>query len=55
MTILSKQVYTYTAVRNVIVNKAQKAYVYGVASSLSNIEEYGIEGEIPTRIMSLYI
>ena len=39
-------------VKNVIVKKLQKYFGYEVASSLNNLEEYVIEVEIPTRIMS---
>ena len=43
MTSSSKQVYTYTEVKDDIVQKFQKAYGYEVESSLSNLEEYVIE------------
>ena len=36
-----------------LVYKVQKSYVYDAVSSLRDMEEYGIEGEIPTIIMSL--
>ena len=36
----SKQVYTYTAVKDTIVQKVKKAYGYEVASSLRDLEEY---------------
>ena len=48
-----KQVYTYTAVKDIIVQKVQKAYVYEMESSLRDLEEYETEVERPTRIMSL--
>ena len=48
-----KQVYTYTAVKDVIFQRLKKCYGYEVASSLRYLEEYNMEGEIPTRIMRL--
>ena len=53
MTSSSKQVYTYTAVKEVIFQKVQKSYGYEVARSLRVLEEYDTEGEIPTIIMNL--
>ena len=53
MTSLIKQAYTYTAVKDVIVHKVKKFYVYDVESSLRGIEEYDMGGEITTRVMSL--
>ena len=50
MTRSSKQVYTYTEVKDVIFHKLQKYYVYEVASSLRDIEAYDMEGKRPTRI-----
>ena len=38
---------------DIIVQKVQTVYGYEVASSLMDLEEYDMEGEIPTRIMSL--
>ena len=52
VTNLSKTFYTHMTVKNVIVKKLQKYFGYEVASSLNNLEEYVIEVEIPTRIMS---
>ena len=49
----SKQVYTYTAVKDVILEKGQKTYGCEVISSLRYLEKYGMESERPTRIMSL--
>ena len=40
-------------VKDLIVEKVQKYYEYEVVSSLMYLEEYDIEGEITTRIMSL--
>ena len=51
MTSSSKQVYTNTEFRGALVQKVQKAYGYDAASSLNDIEEHGIKGEIPTIIM----
>ena len=53
MTRVSKQFYTYTAVKKVIFQKVQKSYGYEVPSSLRDLEEYGMEYEIPTIMMSL--
>ena len=53
MTISSKQVYNYTAVKDVIFHKVQKYYGYEVAITFRDVEESDIEGEIPTRIMIL--
>ena len=54
MNTLSKQVYNYTAVKDAIFQRIQKSDGYEVASSLRDLEEYDMEGEIPTIIMSLY-
>ena len=54
MNTLSKQVYNNTAVKDVIFQRIQKSDGYEVASSLRYLEEYDMEGEIPTIIMSLY-
>ena len=40
MTGSSKQVYTYMAVKYIIVHKVQKSYGCEVESSLSDLEEY---------------
>ena len=53
MTSSSKQVYTYTAVKDITFHKVQEYYGCEVASSFRDIEEYGIKGEKPTIIMSL--
>ena len=49
----SKQVYTYTAVRYILFHKVQKSYGYEVLISFRDIEEYCMEYERPTKIMSL--
>ena len=53
MKISSKQVYTYTEVKGEFSYKVQKAYIYDAESSLRYLEEYKIEGERTTGIMSL--
>ena len=53
MKIFIKQVFTYTSVKEIFVQKVQKFYEYEVASSLRDIEEYYMEGERPTIIMIL--
>ena len=53
MKIPIKQVYTYTAVKDVIFHRVKKHYGYEVASSSRNLEEYEKEVERPTRVMIL--
>ena len=44
----SKQVYTYKSAKDVISQRMKKFYGYEVESSLRDIEEYDMWGEIPT-------
>ena len=53
MTSPSKQVYTYTAVKDIIFQRVQKAYGCEVKSLLRDLDEYDMECERPTRIMIL--
>ena len=53
MKISSKQVYTYPAVKDSIVQRVQKVYGYEVEISLKDLEEYDMEGERSTIIMIL--
>ena len=53
MTSYSKKFYTYTIIKDRIVQKMQKAFGYEVEISLKDIEEYDTEGERTTRISSL--
>ena len=55
MTRLIIQVYTYTSVKDLIVQKFQKSYVYEMESSsrVRDLEAYDTEGERLTRIISL--
>ena len=55
MTSPRKQVYTYTSVKDLIVQIVQRAYGYEVAGSLRYLEEYDTEGERPTILTSLYM
>ena len=53
MTSSSKQIYTYMSVKDVISQRVKKSYGYEVEILLRDIEEYDMEGERPTIIMSL--
>ena len=53
MKIYRKQIYTYTSVKDIILKRVGKAYGYEVESLLRDLEEYYMEGERLTRIMSL--
>ena len=55
MTSLIIQVYIYTSVKDLIVQKFQKSYVYEMESSsrVRDLEAYDTEGERLTRIISL--
>ena len=53
MTSYSKQVYTYTAVKDTIFHKVQTSYGCEVGSSLRDLEEHDMKGEIPTIIMNI--
>ena len=51
MTIFDQTLYTHTEVKDALVQKFKEYYGYDVTSSLKDIEEYGIESEIPKIIM----
>ena len=53
MTSSSKQIYTYMSVKDVISQRVKKSYGYEVEILLRDIEEYEMEGERSTIIMSL--
>ena len=48
----SKQAYTYTTIKDVIITKIQQKFGYKIAVSLRELQLYNMENDRPTQIIS---